>query len=57
MATRKRKPRNADLVMPGLLDEPATVPKPSPDIISPSHSTGTHFEEKKQPEPPPTEKK
>lgn len=44
MASRKRKPWNADLVMPGLLDVPPTVVKPSPDKVSPSHSTGTHFE-------------
>lgn len=44
MATRKRRPWNADLRMPGLLGEPETELKPAPDTISQSHSTGVHFE-------------
>jgi hypothetical protein len=42
MASKKRKPWNADLVMPGLLDEPATVVKKSPDTVTVGHSTGVH---------------
>jgi hypothetical protein len=42
MASKKRKPWNADLVMPGLLDEPATVVKPSPETVTVGHSTGAH---------------
>lgn len=44
MPRKPKRPWNADLKMPGLLDVPPTVPKPSPDTVSPSHSTGAHFE-------------
>lgn len=40
MAARKKKPWNADLKMPGLLDVPPTAqPKPLPDTVTPGHST------------------
>lgn len=39
MARKRKPPWNHDLKMPGLLDVPPTVVKPSSDRVSPSHST------------------
>lgn len=57
MATRKKKPHWDAGRLDDLLSGKVHEVKPSPDAITPSHSTGTHLEEKKQPEPPVVEKK
>lgn len=61
MATRKRKPWNAGLKMPGLLDEPPTVVKATPAKVMATPSTGLEFsprydaKEKTQPKREPSE--
>lgn len=44
MATRKRKPWNADLEIPGITnDGPGTTPKATPETMLVGHSTSAHL--------------
>ncbi len=44
MARKKKPPWNADLPLPPWAGGPEHVVPPAPDTLSPSHSTGTHYE-------------
>ncbi len=44
MASRKRKPWNADLPLPEWAGGPKHVPTPAPTTVSVGHSTTQHFE-------------